>query len=66
MGGSGSGRWTYHDKKRTVEECWAMGVSDVARVIGCKEPRTGLRILTADQAGVGEKDVACALLARSR
>lgn len=33
MGGTDSGRWTYHDKKRTVEECWAIDVSDVARVV---------------------------------
>ncbi len=33
MGGTGSGRWTYHNKKRTVEECWAMGISEVARVV---------------------------------
>lgn len=33
MGGAGSGRWTYHDKKRTIEECWRIGISDVARVI---------------------------------
>ena len=38
MGGTGSGRWTYHDKKRTVEECWAIDVSDVARVVDASKP----------------------------
>src|ERR687897_827707 len=33
MGGTGSGRWTYHDKRRTVEECWAMSISEVERVL---------------------------------
>ncbi len=48
MGGTGSGRWTYHDKKRTVEECWAMGVSDVARVIDLRNlgPASGSLRLT--------------------
>ncbi len=40
MGGTGSGRWTYHDKKTTVEECWAIDVSDVARVVD--PSKTGL------------------------
>ncbi len=38
MGGTGSGRWTYHDKKRTVEECWTIDVSDVARVVNPSKP----------------------------
>ncbi len=38
MGGSGSGRWTYHDKKRTVEECWAIDISEVARIVDLKDP----------------------------
>ncbi|CAA9292487.1 MAG: hypothetical protein AVDCRST_MAG93-4009 [uncultured Chloroflexia bacterium] len=38
MGGTGSGRWTYHDKKLTVEECWAINVSDVARVVDASKP----------------------------
>ncbi len=29
MGGTGSGRWAYHDKKRIVEECWRIGISEV-------------------------------------
>ncbi len=33
MGGTGSGRWIYHDKKTTVEECWAITISEVARAV---------------------------------
>ena len=38
MGGTGSGRWTYYDKKRTVEECWAMSISEVERVLDFSKP----------------------------
>ena len=38
MGGTGSGRWTYHDKRRTVEECWAMSISEVDRVVDFSKP----------------------------
>ena len=38
MGGTGSGRWTYHDKRRTVEECWAMSISEVERVLDLSKP----------------------------
>jgi hypothetical protein len=38
MGGTGSGRWTYHDKRRTVEECWAMSISEVDRVLDFSKP----------------------------
>ena len=38
MGGTGSGRWNYHDKKRTVEECWAMSISEVGRVVDFSKP----------------------------
>ncbi len=38
MGGTGSGRWTYQDKRRTTEECWAIGISDVARIIDLRNP----------------------------
>jgi hypothetical protein len=31
MGSSGSGRWKYHEKKRTTEECWALDVADLPR-----------------------------------
>jgi len=33
----GSGRWTYYDKKRTVDECWAMSISEVARVVDLRD-----------------------------
>src|SRR5215210_7245681 len=38
MGGTGSGRWTYHEKRRTVEECWAMSISEVDRVLDFSKP----------------------------
>ena len=38
MGSSGSGRWTYHEKRRTVEECWAMSNSEVDRVVDFSKP----------------------------
>ena len=38
MGGTGSGRWTYYDKKRTVEVCWAMSISEVDRVLDFSKP----------------------------
>src|SRR5918993_5995957 len=38
MGGTGSGRWTYHDKKRTVEGCWALSISEVDRVLDFSKP----------------------------
>jgi hypothetical protein len=38
MGGTGSGRWTYHEKQRTVEECWAMSISEVDRVVDFSKP----------------------------
>ena len=28
-----SGRWAYHEKRRTVEECWTMSISDVVRTL---------------------------------
>ena len=31
MGGSGSERWNYHEKKRTTEECWALDLADLPR-----------------------------------
>ena len=31
MGGSGSGRWGRHDKKRTVEECLILSAGKLAR-----------------------------------
>ncbi len=38
MGGTGSGRWIYHDKKTTVEECWAISISEVARAVDLSTP----------------------------
>src|ERR671920_160703 len=38
MGGTGSGRWTYHHKRRTVEECWALSISEVDRVLDFSKP----------------------------
>src|SRR5215208_969714 len=38
MGGTGSGRWTYHDKKQTVEECWAMSISEMDRILDFSKP----------------------------
>ena len=29
MGGLGSGRWNQHTKKRTVEDCWMLDLSEV-------------------------------------
>ncbi len=43
MGGTGSGRWNHHNKKKTVEECWAIGISEVARAVDLSaiEPTSG-------------------------
>ncbi len=39
MGRTGNGRWTYyHNKKRTVEECWTINISEVARVVDLSKP----------------------------
>ncbi len=38
MGGAGSGRWTYHDKKRTVEECWAIDICAMVRAVDLSKP----------------------------
>ena len=40
MGGTGSGRWTYHEKRRTVEECWAMSISEVGRIVDFSKPES--------------------------
>jgi len=39
VGGTGSGRWTSHDKKRTVDECWEIGISEVARLVDLSNSR---------------------------
>lgn len=31
MGGYGSTRWAWHDKKRTVEDCWAISIKTLLR-----------------------------------
>jgi hypothetical protein len=38
MGGTGSGRWIYHDKRRTVEKCWMLDISDVTRAVDLRNP----------------------------
>ena len=38
MGSSGSGRWSYHNKKRTVEECLAINISEIARAVDLSKP----------------------------
>src|SRR5689334_14273517 len=34
MGGSGSGRWGWHDKKQTVEDCLTLTALDQAAQVG--------------------------------
>src|SRR2546423_1276005 len=36
MGGHGSGRWGFHSKKRTVEECLKFSLADITR--SCRQP----------------------------
>jgi hypothetical protein len=43
MGSSGSGRWKYHEKKRTTEECWALDVAKLPR--GMLDGATPLGVL---------------------
>jgi hypothetical protein len=45
MGGTGSGRWLYPDKKRTVEECWAISVSEVAQMVDLRDPGSASKAL---------------------
>lgn len=63
MGDSGSGRWTYHDKKRTVEECWAIDVSDVARVVDLRDlrPASGSLHTIKPATGRSTSPVRCSL-----
>jgi hypothetical protein len=56
MGGSGSGRWNYYQKKRTTEECWTLnvadlpcghldgGISGVLRAVRISKGRSGLPV----------------------
>ncbi len=55
MGGTGSGRWTYHDKRRTTEECWAIGISDVARIIDLRNPGPVSRSLRLIKPATGKE-----------
>ena len=61
MGGTASGRWTYYDKKRTVEECWTISISEVAQVVDLRDPgpaSNALR-LTRSATGKGVSTVRC-------
>jgi hypothetical protein len=40
MGGTGSGCWTCHNKKRTLKGPWAIRISGVALVVNPSEPST--------------------------
>src|SRR5690348_3832049 len=42
MGGSGSGRWHYHSKATTVEECRVLDLTDLARQGAFKPWHTGV------------------------
>lgn len=55
MGGTGSGRWTYHDKKLTVEKCWTVGISDVARIIDLRNPGPASASLRTIQPATGKR-----------
>ena len=61
MGGSGSGRWTYYEKQRTVEECWAMSISEVDRVVDLRDPGPASNALrpTRSATGKGVSTVRC-------
>jgi hypothetical protein len=56
MGGSGSGRWNHHEKKRTTEECWALDVADLPR--GTLDGRSPSGVLRALRLG-GRSSVLC-------
>lgn len=63
MGGTGSGRWTYYNKKCTVEECWAIGISEIARIIDPSQPGAQARSLWPTTPKTGERmsPVRCSL-----
>ncbi len=63
MGGTDSGRWTYHNKKRTVEECWTISVSDVARAIDLQDfdPAPSYIKPTTPSRGIKMPSVRCSL-----
>ncbi len=54
MGGTGSGRWTYHNKRQAVEECWAIDVSDVVRVVDLSRSRPVSRSLRPIKPAMGK------------
>ena len=58
MGGTGSGRWSYHDKKRTVEECWAMTSPRWTGVLDFSKP--GSISTSSGQRYRRQEDVQCA------
>jgi hypothetical protein len=62
MGGTGSGRWSYHNKKRTVEECWTISISEVAQVVDLRDPGPASNALrpTRSATGKGVSTVRCA------
>ncbi len=52
MGGSGSGRWKYHEKKRTTEVCWTLDVADLPQ--GTLARRSPSGVLRVDRlSGIG-------------
>jgi hypothetical protein len=52
MGGAGSGRWAWHDKKTTVEECLPLDVTKLVRdgLIDCS-PGVGSLVWTSSRTG---------------
>ena len=66
MGGTGSGRWTYHDKRRTVEECWAMSISEVGRVLDFSKPGSISHLFRPTDTEDGQEDVARTLHVEGR
>ena len=55
MGGTGSGHWSYHDKKRTVEERWAMSISDMDRFVDLRNFGSASRTLRPIKPGTGKR-----------
>ena len=57
----GSGRWTYYEKKRTVEECWTISISEVTRVVDLRDPGPASNALrpTRSATGKGVSTVRC-------
>src|SRR5829696_5935353 len=53
MGGTGSGRWNYHNRKRTVEECWAISISEVAQVVDLRDPGPASNALRPTRSATG-------------